>query len=267
MSALGLGGYSSSEGEEDVAPSTAPRQVGFATDVHSMAVSLRPGLQKPALDEGTRSRPPPDDASAAPAVQDQKPTGANEKQEKDEVPSGPAAGPAPQPAESTATPLPELEEDTSSSSPYTHTRNQMRNLTMPPEPDFDIPPSPPGSPSAISANKATQFLALKKKATHFNERVLQSSALRNPELAQKLTGFAQISQEDQYKSSLPQKTAVRTQYPESAYADQLIKAHKKIAAEKENDQKGKRTRLDFVAGKSEGGDATSPPVKKSRTHG
>lgn len=142
-------------------------------------------------------------------------------------------------------------------------RNHVRNLTMPPAPNFDIPPSPPGSPSATSAKKATQFLALKKeKAIHFNERVLQSSALRNPELSQRLTELAQISQENQYKSSLPQEFAVRTEYPESAHADQLIKAHKKIAAERESEQKGKRSRLEFVAGKSEGGDAAGQPASK-----
>jgi len=242
MSALGLGGYSSSEGEEDVATETVPRQVSSTTSVHSVVVALTPTSQKPALEP-------------------------NEDEERNKVPSVAAPGPAPKPSDPTSTPPPELEEDTSPSSPYTRARSQVRNLTMPPGPDFDILPSPPGSPQANSTKKSTQFLSYKKQATHLNERVLRSSALRNPELPKKLTEFAEISQKNQYKSSLPMTTAVRTQYPESAHADQLTKAHKKIAAERESEQKGKRSRLDFVAGKSEGGDASGQPMKKSRTRG
>jgi len=138
---------------------------------------------------------------------------------------------------------------------------------MPPVPNFEIPASPPGSPPAGSTKKFTQFLALKKQGVHFNERLANSSALRNPELVRKLMDFAGISQEEQYKSSLPEGLAVRTQFPEGAYVDELIKSHQKIAAKREIDQKGKRERLEFVAGKSEGGDGTGQPVKKkSRFH-
>jgi len=181
---------------------------------------------------------------------------------------GPAPGPTPMPTVSSPTTLPEPEDDIDPSSPHTSTRLQVRNLTMPPVPNFDIPASPPGSPPAGSTKKFTQFLTLKKQGIHFNERLLGSSALRNPELVSKLMGFAGISQEEQYISSLPEELAVRTQFPPAASVDQLIKAHRNIAAKRESDQKGKRDRLEFVPGKSEGGDASGQPVKKkSKFHG
>lgn len=85
--------------------------------------------------------------------------------------------------------------DARPSSPYTTTRSLIHDLTLPTIPNFDIPASPPGSPPPAAAGtnaKFTQFLALKRKGTHFNEKLEQSSALRNPALTDKLLQFVDI---------------------------------------------------------------------------
>lgn len=136
------------------------------------------------------------------------------------------------------------------SSPYTANRLQVRNLTMPPIPSFEIPPSPPGSPPPATTAKFARFLEFKKKGVHFNERLSQSAALRNPGLLAKQMDFAGISQEDQYASSLPESIAVPTRFPEWAYADKLVAAHSKIAKKREEERaKVQREAVDFVPAK------------------
>ena len=147
-------------------------------------------------------------------------------------------------------------------SPYTATRTQIRNLTMPPVPNFDIPPSPPGSPSPAATKKIAHFLALKSKGTHFNERLLQSSALRNPGLLHKLMDFAGIKEDEQYESSLPDGVKVRTKIQKWEYVDALMEAHEKIRKGDDGSVK-KRERLEFVNGGKEDGER-APQKKKSR---
>lgn len=117
---------------------------------------------------------------------------------------------------------------------------------MPPVPNFDIPPSPPGSPPEAATAKFKNFLDLKKKGVHFNERLDQSTALRNPSLLPKLMDFAGFEHADQYASSLPEGLAVPTSFPEWAYTDRLIKEHDKIAKRKEQEMKGNKDKVDFV---------------------
>lgn len=151
-----------------------------------------------------------------------------------------------------ANPLPELPDEDAQppASPYTATRMLLRNLTMPPMANFDIPPSPPGSPPPATTAKFTRFLELKKKGVHFNERLHQSSALRNPSLLAKLMDFAGISQEDQYATALPEAIAVPTKFPDWAYADKLVKEHERIARKKEEERaKMQREAIDFVPAK------------------
>lgn len=148
-------------------------------------------------------------------------------------------------------------------SPYTATRLQIRNLTMPPLPNFDIPPSPPGSPPPATAAKFARFLELKKQGVHFNERLQQSSALRNPGLLQRLMDFAGITQEDQYASALPEDVAIPTKFPDWAYADALVKAHEKMSKKQDDEARGKqREKVDFVPPKSLSNDG--PEGKRSR---
>ncbi|OAA64340.1 HCNGP-like protein [Niveomyces insectorum RCEF 264] len=85
-------------------------------------------------------------------------------------------------------------------SPYSAERAAVRELTLPRVPDFDIPPSPPGTlvpPAAAAAaasaarnKKFATFLELKRnKGTHFNARLAQSDAMKNPALMDKLLAF------------------------------------------------------------------------------
>ena len=196
---------------------------------------------------------------------------------KDEVPAattpsdapiGPAPGPAAPSKDSAGVFNDELVPSPSEGisappSPYTNERLQIRSMTMPPTPNFDIPASPSGSPNAASTAKFTRFLELKKQGVHFNERLLHSSALRNPALLHKLMDFAGISDEEQYTSSLPSELAVTTNFPVWAYADELVKAHEKITKRREQDSKGKREKLDFVSATAQNSVA-SPARKKSR---
>ncbi|KAF9880002.1 HCNGP-like protein [Colletotrichum karsti] len=88
-------------------------------------------------------------------------------------------------------------------SPYTASRALLRDLTLPTVPNFDIPPSPPGSPLPALETKFTQFLELKNKGVHFNAKLAQSAALRNPSLTDKLLGFVELDGRAGYATTLP----------------------------------------------------------------
>jgi hypothetical protein len=180
--------------------------------------------------------------------------------------AGPSAGPSPMPEPLAFTNATEEEDASAPPSPYTANRLMLRNLTMPPVPNFDIPPSPPGSPSPDTTTKFARFLDLKQKGTHFNQRLYHSSALRNPGLLPKLLDFAGIGQEDQYATPWSQG-AVATKFPEWAYGDKLVAAHEKIAKKKEQDKaKNPREAVDFVPAKQEAAASTSGRVER-RTQG
>ena len=135
-----------------------------------------------------------------------------------------------------------------SSSPYLAARAGIRNLTMPPVPNFDIPPSPPGSPPPLSTKKFANFLELKKKGVHFNAKLDSSSAIRNPGVLPKLLEFAGIDHYDQYASALPEDLSIPTSYPPWAYGEELNKTQQKLLKRKEADKsKSARERIDFVS--------------------
>ncbi|KAF3769338.1 hypothetical protein M406DRAFT_355262 [Cryphonectria parasitica EP155] len=132
-------------------------------------------------------------------------------------------------------------------SPYTTNRGLIHNLTLPTVPNLDIPPSPPGSPSAASAQaalttKLDKFLELKrKKGTHFNAKIADSHALKNPPLMDKLLGFVGVgtSFEDsaahgteQYATTLPKELWDPACFPEWAYRGQLRKAQERVQKER-----------------------------------
>jgi hypothetical protein len=118
---------------------------------------------------------------------------------------------------------------------------------MPPIPNFDIPPSPPGSPPPTTSKKFARFLELKKQGIHFNEKLERSSALKNPSLLLKLMDFAGIDEKEQYASALPDDLAVPTSFPAWAYADQLNKTQQKVMKKREEEQARKqREAIDFV---------------------
>ena len=181
--------------------------------------------------------------------------------------AGPSAGPSPMPEPRASTDPTEDEDASAPPSPYTANRLMLRNLTMPPVPNFDIPPSPPGSPPPDTTNKFARFLDLKKKGTHFNQRLYHSSALRNPGLLPKLLDFAGITQEDQYATPWS-RGAVATKFPEWAYGDKLVAAQEKIAKKKEQDKaRNPREAVDFVPAKLEAAGASTSGRVERRTQG
>ena len=163
--------------------------------------------------------------------------------------NGPAQGP-------TVTPPPVEDgspDDNAPGSPYTKTRAIIQNLTLPTIPNFDIPPSPPGSPPQRATTKFAQFLELKKKGQHFNQRLEGSSVLRDPGHLRKLMDFAGISEEDSYASTLSEDVAVPTVFPEWAYVEELKASQKRIAKEKEQGKsKAPREAVEFVSATKSG---------------
>lgn len=135
------------------------------------------------------------------------------------------------------------------SSPYTTTRTTLRNLTMPPTPNFSIPASPPPPPTnsessatlAARTKKFEKFLELKRQGVHFNARLQGSSALRNPALLDKLMAFAGIGREDAYKSSLGEGLGVAVQWPAECEASALVKTNER--REKKQQKRG----VEFVS--------------------
>jgi hypothetical protein len=150
-------------------------------------------------------------------------------------------------------------------SPYTTTRLSIRDLTMPPVPNFDIPPSPPGSPPSMSTKKFARFLELKKQGIHFNAKLETSSALKNPNLLPKLRDFAGIDEKDSLATALTDELAVPTSFPAWAYADQLNKTQQALKKKKEEEQALKqREALDFVPATASGASsrAATPGVSR-----
>lgn len=121
---------------------------------------------------------------------------------------------------------------------------------MPTVPNFDIPdsPRPPERNSeeaavlAATTKKFDRFLELKKQGVHFNERLQNSSSLRNPSLLPKLMEFAGISKEDSYRSSLPEEVAVAVKWPEECYIEGLIRQNER----REKKRVAERDKVDFV---------------------
>ncbi|KAH7163230.1 HCNGP-like protein-domain-containing protein [Dactylonectria estremocensis] len=144
------------------------------------------------------------------------------------------------------------------SSPYSANRALLRDLTLPSAPNMDIPPSPPGSPQPGANKKIEQFLDLKKKGIHFNAKLEQSSALKNPGLMDKLMAFAEIDDGGQYSTTLPTDLWDPNGFPDWAFKDKLRRSVEKLAKEKELEKASNvRTTVDFVPSTAPGGGSTS----------
>lgn len=133
-------------------------------------------------------------------------------------------------------------------SPYTASRALLRDLTLPPVPNLDIPPSPPGSPPPALSAKFAQFLDLKKKGVHFNAKLAQSAALRNPSLTDKLMGFVDLEGRAGYATTLPSDLWDPTSeesLPEWATRGGLRQSQEKVRAERAGLRKGGGP-VDFV---------------------
>ncbi|KAJ9137881.1 hypothetical protein NKR23_g8833 [Pleurostoma richardsiae] len=137
-------------------------------------------------------------------------------------------------------------------SPYSASRALLRELTLPAVPDFDIPPSPPGSPgpstAALNAKVKTLLDLKRTKGTHFNARIAQSAALRNPALMDKLLAFVGVETgwggEDgdgvsgqragtvQYATTLSAKLWDPEGFPAWAFKGALRKTQEKVQKER-----------------------------------
>jgi hypothetical protein len=171
-------------------------------------------------------------------------------------------------------------ENASPGSPYTSSRLMIQNMTLPTVPNLNIPPSPPGSPPRRSTQKFAQFLELKKKGQHFNQRLENSSVVRDPNHSSKLMDFAsvcsdktdtsallanlsQITEEDQYASTLPEGLGVPVTWPDWAYGDALNASQKKITKAKESERsRMPRGSVDFVPARSGTSSGTGTPSGK-----
>lgn len=181
----------------------------------------------------------------------------------DAVPSGPALGPIA--ASDLRTAEPDLENVSAPASPYSSNRQLIHSITLPPVPNVDIPPSPPGSPRASTSAKMARFLELKKSGVHFNDKLASSSALKNPSLLQNLMGFAGINERDQFATTLPDalKPVPQDGFPYYAYDDELARSQERLSRKMEKEKAG-RDKVDFVSASASSDNAAKVPTRMSR---
>jgi hypothetical protein len=138
-------------------------------------------------------------------------------------------------------------------------RTLIHDLTLPPIPNLDIPPSPPGSPNPSSNAKFAHFLSLKKQDVHFNDKLAGSASLKNPSLMRKLMEHAGIDDQAQYSSSLPPDLWNISKLPNWGYKEELLRAQKGHNAKAEEGRLwGQRDMVEFVSGSSRPDPASHP---------
>ncbi|KAK6081830.1 Meiotically up-regulated gene 151 protein [Seiridium cupressi] len=147
-------------------------------------------------------------------------------------------------------------------SPYSANRALLRDLTLPAVPDMDIPPSPPGSPPLAANKKFEQFLELKKKGVHFNSKIAQSSALKNPSLMDKLLKFAEIDQKGQYATTLGTDLWDPSVFPKSAHKEQLRQSQTDLGQARARTKGGP---VDFVTAGGLGSRDATPSTGQAPT--
>lgn len=159
----------------------------------------------------------------------------------DREPSGPVLGPMHEELENRQA----VEELSSTSRTFIH------DLTLPPVPNLDIPPSPPGSPNPSANAKFAHFLSLKRQDVHFNDKLAGSASLKNPSLLRKLMEHAGIDYQAQYSSSLPPDLWNISKLPSWGYKEELLRAQKEHNAKAEEGRmRGQRNMVEFVPGSS-----------------
>jgi len=140
---------------------------------------------------------------------------------------------------------------------------------MPPVPNFDIPDAPPppahnseeAATLAAVAKQFERFLELKKQGVHFNERLQNSTSLRNPSLLPKLMAFAEIAEEDCYESTLSAELAVPARWPEDCYVESLVRQNER----RERKRLAEREKLEFVPAQANEGSGKSTPNEGKRS--
>ncbi|KAL4868755.1 hypothetical protein BDV12DRAFT_168936 [Aspergillus spectabilis] len=214
---LGLGNYeSSSDDEAERKPSAGSKQELNASQVETSQIPK---------DKVTITQHLP---TARPTIRDTI---------LDRELSGPVLGPM---HDETGIPQALSEETTS--------RPLIHELTLPPVPNLDIPPSPPGSPNPSANAKFAHFLSLKKQEVHFNEKLAGSISLKNPSLLKNMMEHAGIDEQAQYSSSLPSDLWNVSNLPSWGYKDELLKAQRELNARLEESRlKGRRDTIEFVS--------------------
>ncbi|KAL5042302.1 hypothetical protein BDW71DRAFT_211340 [Aspergillus fruticulosus] len=130
-------------------------------------------------------------------------------------------------------------------------RTLIHDLTLPPVPNLDIPPSPPGCPDPAANAKFAHFLSLKKQGIHFNDKLASSVSLKNPSLMRQMMEHAGIDDRTQYLTSLPTGLWNTSDLPSWGYKEELLKAQRELNAKAEEGRtKGQRDRVEFVSDSS-----------------
>lgn len=132
---------------------------------------------------------------------------------------------------------------------------------MPTVPNFSIPNSPPpparnseeAAALAATTKKFERFLELKKQGVHFNQRLKNTSSLRNPSLLPKLMEFAGVSKEDSYANTLTGGMEVPGVWPEHFSPENLVKMDERLNRRR----MGEREKVEFVAASRSGGSSKS----------
>ncbi|KAK2020007.1 HCNGP-like protein [Colletotrichum eremochloae] len=247
----GLVSYASSDEDDEVQES-----IPVKTETPQNAAVSTDG---PESNDGKPSQPPP--TNTVPEPQPSPSDVAIGPVQQHSVPLGPSL-----PALDSQRPLGPSSQDNDPSqppaSPYTASRALLRDLTLPPVPNLDIPPSPPGSPPPALEAKFTQFLDLKKKGVHFNAKLAQSTALRNPSLTDKLMGFVDLDGRAGYATTLPADLWDPTSeevLPEWATRAALRQSQERVRAERAGLRKGGGP-VEFVPAATAGGAEVSSPA-------
>ncbi|KAI5292475.1 hypothetical protein KEM55_007774, partial [Ascosphaera atra] len=147
---------------------------------------------------------------------DERPTAETGLQADEKLGDKPIMGPS-RPSRSPSPSDDNIEAASAPTSPFSETRTLIRDLTLPPIPNLDIPPSPPGSPDPMANQKFAHFISIKKQGAHFNEKLASSSSLRNPSLMGKLMHHSNIKGKDQYATTLPEDLWNPAALPEWGY--------------------------------------------------
>ncbi|KAF5125645.1 Meiotically up-regulated protein [Metarhizium anisopliae] len=229
----GLVGYASSDEDDDTSPHAPSPKVYFMSYLVQPQNLIHNQISSPPEGAETKKTIKPSQSSSTqPQPQNTNPVTFD--------------SPLP-PPEFNPPDLPEPPETSAPSSPYTTTRSLIHDLTLPSVPNLDIPPSPPGSPPPQTSSKFQQFLTLKRRGTHFNSKLEQSAALRNPSLTDKLLSFVDLSGPAQYETTLPLELYDPSGFPEWSYRDKLRRAREDVVKARE-EKAGGRSSIEFVSG-------------------
>ena len=157
-----------------------------------------------------------------------------------------------------------------SEEPAMSEREAVRYLTRATHPMTSLPPSPPGSPDPSANAKFKRFLELKAKGVHFNEDLARKSTFQNPSLLFTMMVRAGIEGDEQYHTALPQSLWDPTDFPTSAYKEELLKSQTAMRTKEEASKKalsasGKRT-IEIASGTASDGSSRSstPGYQPSR---